>query len=151
MTSNSIGATGASENVPEPLVVDANPLLAGLLGGRARDIIFSGLFQLYSTQHTLFEVERYISIVASRLHLSELDVFREFQLLPVFACQPVEYEAHEHRAASMIGKRDPLDVPILAFVLARQFPLWTNDKDFGGLPGIQVYSTADLVQRIESN
>jgi hypothetical protein len=54
--------------VAEQLVVDANPVLAALLGGRAREIFFSGLFQFCSPQAALFEVAKYIPAVAKQAH-----------------------------------------------------------------------------------
>lgn len=44
----------------DPILVDANPLLSALLGGRARDVLFSRQFLFHSPQHTLFEVGKYI-------------------------------------------------------------------------------------------
>ena len=62
----------------EPLVVDANPILSALLGGKARDVLFSGRFAFYSTQHTLFEVAKYLPFLARRLDLPKSELFREY-------------------------------------------------------------------------
>ena len=77
----------------DALVVDANPLLSALLGGQARDVLFSGRTTFLASQHTLFEVEKYLPRVANRIGLAELDLWREFQLLPVIAVQPREYDS----------------------------------------------------------
>ena len=69
-------------------MVDANPLLSALLGGRAREILFNGRPAFFSPQTTLFEVEKYLPFVAQKLDRPELDLFREFELLPVTAVQP---------------------------------------------------------------
>lgn len=131
--------------MPDPLIVDANPLISALLGGAARRVIFSGRFSFHSTQHTLFEVEKYLSWLARKLDRSELDLFREFQLLPVTAYQPIEYESMLSNASLLIGNRDPKDVPVLALTLQLGYPLWTEDRDFDGLPGILVRRTAELL------
>ena len=62
------------------------------LGGRAREVLFSRQLVFYSPQHTLFEVEKYLPNVALRIGQSELTLFREFQLLPVTALQPQQYD-----------------------------------------------------------
>jgi predicted nucleic acid-binding protein len=112
----------------EPLVVDANPILSVLLGGRAREVVFSGAFLLYAAQHTLFEVEKYLPRVAEKLEQDEMDLFREFQLLPITACQPILYDETIENARSLIEERDPKDIHVLALTLTLGYPLWTEDK-----------------------
>ena len=62
--------------MPEPLIVDANPIISALLGGAARAVIFAGRYTLYSPQYTLFEVEKYIPMMARKLGRRELDLLR---------------------------------------------------------------------------
>jgi predicted nucleic acid-binding protein len=131
--------------VAEPLVFDANPMISAMLGGAARDVVFSGDFTLYSAQHTLFEVEKYIPTVAKKLDRSELDLLREFELLPIIDFQPNEYDSHLAEADSLISRRDPKDVHILALTLKLRYPLWTEDHDFDGIEAIEVRRTADLI------
>jgi len=134
--------------VPELLVVDANPLIAAMLGGRARDILFSGKFRFCSAQTTLFEVAKHLPWVAGKLNLPESHLFQEFQLLPVEACQPAEYQSHLEQASQMIAARDPFDAPVLALALARQLSIWSNDNDFEGLHGVQIFKTSQLLDRL---
>ncbi len=129
----------------EPLVIDANPIVSALLGGAARGVVFSGRFTFYSTQHTLFEVAKYLPVLAQRLGRAETDLFREYQCLPIAACQPERYDSHLAEAARLIGGRDRKDVPILALTLRLGCPLWTDDRDFDGVPGIVVRRTIDLL------
>ena len=75
-------------------------------------------------------------------------LFREYQFLPIVACQPDKYELHLVEANRMIGGRDLKDVPILALALALECPLWTEDHDFDGLPGVTVRRTADLLRAL---
>lgn len=84
-------------------------------------MVFSGKFTLYSTQHTLFEVEKYLPLLARKLDCTEMGLFREFQLLPVIACQPLIYELRLQEANQLIGHRDPKDVQILALTLQLKF------------------------------
>ena len=134
----------------ETLVVDANPVLSALLGGQARDVLFSGKFTFLSSQHTLFEVEKYLPHVAKRIRRDELDLWREFQLLPIIAVQPREYDSELTRATELIGQRDPKDVHVLAMALHFSIPIWTEDRDFEGLPDVTVHKTADLITLMTS-
>jgi predicted nucleic acid-binding protein len=109
--------------VAEPLVVDANPIVSALLGGAAREVIFSGRFVFYSTQHTLFEVAKYLPLLADRLDVPEANLFQEYQQIPIIACQPDEYDSRLAEARRMIGNRDPKDIPILALTLSLRYPL----------------------------
>jgi predicted nucleic acid-binding protein len=129
----------------ESLVVDANPILSALLGGVAREVIFSGKFSLYSTQHTLFEVAKHLPYVAKRLDLLEADLFREYQLLPIVSCQPSLYDFALAEADRWIGHRDRKDVPVLALAIALRCRLWTDDRDFDGIAAVTVVKTAELL------
>ena len=132
----------------EPLIVDANPLMSTLLGGRAEKITSSGAFKLYSTQFTLFEVAKYIPRLAEKLGSTELELFAAFEELPVVACQPSEYADREGEAAALIGARDERDVPLLAPALTRGYSVWSDDRDFEGIAEIQLYKTSDLIAQL---
>jgi predicted nucleic acid-binding protein len=136
--------------VAEPLAVDANCLVSALLGGRAREIIYSEQFDLYAPQTTLFEVAKHLPWLASRLQASEIEVFQKFQLLPIVACQPETYEPQVKQATELIGARDPLDIPLLALALARRYAIWSDDRDFEGIPEIQLFKTSELLARIQA-
>ena len=132
----------------EPLIVDANPLVSALLGGRADQIIATGLFKLYSTQFTLFEVAKHLPRLALLLECPELQLFEAFARLPVESCQPSEYADQADRAKTLIGTRDERDVPLLALALTYGYPLWSDDRDFRGIQEIELVTTADLALRL---
>ncbi len=132
------------------IVADANPSLSALLGGRARDVLFSRELVFYSPQHTLFEVEKYLSYVAQKIGQTELAMFREFELLPVTAIRPQQYASHLERATELIGQRDPKDVHVLALALELNVPIWSEDRDFEDLPDVTVHKTADMLALIEA-
>jgi predicted nucleic acid-binding protein len=121
-----------------------------MLGGRAREVIFSAQFELYSPQATLFEVSKHISWLARRLNKRELELFEEYQLLPIVSCQPAVYDRQLQRAAALIGQRDACDIPLLALALARGYAVWSDDRDFEGIAEIQLYKTHELLARIQA-
>ncbi len=128
----------------DPLVVDANAMISALLGGAAREALFSRKFMFCSAQHTLFEVQKYLPRLAEKLGRPESELLREYQLMPIVACQPREYDAQMETAARLIGNRDPKDVQILALTLQLGCPIWTEDHDFDDLPAVSVLRTADV-------
>jgi predicted nucleic acid-binding protein len=93
----------------------------------------------------LFEVAKHLPQLARRLEMPEMELFRAFQILPIISCQPDLYDAHLAEAGHWIGNRDPKDVPILALALFLHCPLWTEDRDFDGIPTISIRRTAELV------
>jgi len=135
--------------VTQPIVVDANPLISALLGGVAVQVLTSDLFVFYSTQHTMFEVEKYIPRLAQKIGCTELQLYATFQLLPVTAFQPAIYEKSVPQATRLIGSRDVKDIPVLALALSLGYPLWSSDRDFEGISEIQLVKTSELMGRIE--
>jgi predicted nucleic acid-binding protein len=136
--------------VNDAVVVDANPMLSALLGGTARAILFSGKLKFFAPQHTLFEVEKYLPRVATKLGQSESHLFREFQLLPVVPVQPREYDSEMKKATDLIGPRDPKDVHVLALALRLDLPIWSEDRDFDRLAGVTVHKTRDFLALVGS-
>ncbi len=132
------------------LVIDANPILSALLGGAARDVIFSGQFEFLAPQHTLFEVAKYLHRVATKINQDEADLFRAYQLMPIIACQPSEYEDHLDAATALIALRDPKDVHVLALALRLRLPIWTEDRDFEGIAQIKTFKTAKLFAELST-
>jgi predicted nucleic acid-binding protein len=119
-----------------------------MLGGRAREILFSEQFEFYSPQTTLFEVVRHIPWLASKLRYPESKLYEEFQLFPIVSCQPATYENQVPRATELIGQRDPLDIPLLALALSSGYPVWSEDRDLERIPEIQLLKTAELLERL---
>jgi predicted nucleic acid-binding protein len=134
--------------VSEPLVVDANPLIAALMGGRAEDILLSQRFSFHSAQHTMFEVQKYVPRVAAKLRVTDGELLPAYNLLPVVVYQPAAYGSHIEQARALIEARDRKDVQILALTLKLGYPLWSDDRDFEGIEEIQLIKTKDLISRL---
>lgn len=130
------------------LAVDANPLVAALLGGQSLRMLFSPLLRCVTTERTTWEVKRYIPMIAERSGVSEAEVLSLFETFPLMAYQSSFYEAYIALATERIGERDPKDVDILALVYRLKTPLWTEDQDLQGLDDIQTIATEELRQII---
>jgi predicted nucleic acid-binding protein len=132
----------------ETVVVDANPLLSTLRGGKARSVLFSGKFIFVTTEHTTWEVKKYIPELANQSGVPESELFYAFDRLPVIVISSVVYDEKRKQAENFIAHRDPKDVDILALALKFDIPLWTNDTDFDHLPNPQILTTADMLEKL---
>ena len=127
------------------IVVDAQPFFAALLGGAARKIFFDLRFRFITTDFTLGEVKKYIPFISEKSGKAEKDIMHALSLLPVVSYQEQCYKEKRSEAEELIEASDPKDVDILALVLMVQAALWTEDKDFDGIPGITIIHTKDLL------
>ncbi len=70
------------------IVVDANVLLAALLGGRAKDLFASKSFRFVTTESTVWEATKYTHFIASKLNLAEEQVLQRLPELPILTVHP---------------------------------------------------------------
>lgn len=130
----------------EKLAVDANPILSALIGGSAREIFLKAeTTSFYTTEYNFREVEKYIPILSEKRKISVEDLYLSLSITPLLVCEDNFYKSKISRAKTLIEKRDPHDIHLLALALKLECPIWSNDKDFEGL-GIQVYRTVDLIK-----
>jgi predicted nucleic acid-binding protein len=132
----------------EKLAVDANPILSALIGGSAKEVFIKAESTIfYTTSFNFKEVEKYIPILSLKKEIPLEDLYIILSTLPLFVCNEDFYKNKVKKAKTLIAKRDPYDVHILALSLTLQCPIWSNDKDFENL-GIEVYNTLDLIKYI---
>lgn len=130
----------------EKLVIDANPILSAVIGGKARDIFLTYInIAFYTTEFNFKEVEKYIPILSSKRDIPIDCLYLALSMLPVSVCNEEFYGEKIKQAKELIGQRDADDVHLLALSLKLCAPIWSNDKDFEGL-GIKVYSTLDILK-----
>ncbi|MGE3978814.1 MAG: PIN domain-containing protein [Nitrospira sp.] len=130
---------------PEKLVVDANPIISALLGGKAKRLFFESDITEFAVADTAIEeVRRYLPKMAEKLGVRLDFLAYALDLLPLTICSPKTYRRSLKTARIQIAHRDQGDVEILALALALKRPLWTNDKDFGGT-SVQTLTTAELL------
>ena len=112
------------------VVIDANPLLSALLGGKARTILLSRSFHFVTTEHTTWEVKKYIPVISEKSGISEKDILFAFERFPIITIDQRNYDDTMIKADFLIGKRDRKDVHVLALALKLKQPIWSDDKDF---------------------
>ncbi len=129
----------------ERLVVDANPILAALLGGMARRMFFeTDLPEFAVPEVTITEVRGYLPQAALKLGVETTILEFALDLLPLAPYPARTYRQSIAEARRRIGKRDPKDVDVLALTLQLGLPLWSNGRDFEKA-GIEYLTTARLL------
>jgi predicted nucleic acid-binding protein len=130
---------------PERLVVDANPILAALLGGKARRIFFETSIREFAVpEATIREVRGYLPRLAVKLGGGRVALENAFELLPLTPYTGRTYGKSVAEAVDRIGRRDPKDVEVLALALHLGIPMWSNDRDVEDA-GIHCITTARLL------
>ena len=131
---------------PSRLVVDANPILAALLGGQARRVFFETSVREFAVPEVvLSEVREHLPRLARKL--GAMPAFLEYalDLLPLRRYPARAYRRTMVEARRRIGSRDPDDIDVLALALRLQVPLWSNDRDFEGT-GVEQITTPDILK-----
>jgi len=130
------------------LVADANVLLSAVLGGRASLVLsHPNIEATFTTEATYGEVQEYAVVLSRSRRLSPDALLLAVAALPVTLVERPVYANLMGQARKSIGKRDPVDVEILALALHLKLPLWSNDNDFE-VTDIEWYTTAELLQRL---
>lgn len=133
---------------PERLVVDANPMIAALLGGAALRAFWNEAVKEWATtQFTVNEVLSYLPRLASKIHVPEEMLRLELELLPLRIYKKESYRDFVPEAKRRIAERDKNDVDLLALALKLDYPIWTNDQDFEQT-GPTLYTTAKLLEAL---
>ena len=92
----------------ERLVVDANPILAALLGGMARRMFFETNIQEFAVPEvTLTEVRGYLPHVARKIGVETKILEFALDLLPLSPYPARTYRQSIAEASRRISKRDP--------------------------------------------
>lgn len=126
--------------------MDANPLLSAVIGGKARDVFLADRnVSFYTTAFNFKEVEKYIPVLSVKRSVPAEDLYLALSMLPLCLCEEEFYGTKIKKAYSLIGKRDPDDVHLLALSLELGCPVWSNDSDFKNC-GVEVYTTLDLLR-----
>ena len=131
---------------PSRLVVDANPILAALLGGQARRVFFETPVQEFAVPSlVLDEVREHLPRLAMKLGMAPALLEHALDLLPLRPYPARAYRRTMLEATRRIGSRDPDDVDVLALALQLRVPLWSNDRDFEGT-GVEQMTTTDALK-----
>ena len=131
------------------IIVDASVLVASLMeNGTVRDVLLSSSdHQFFAPTYVRDEVVRNQGRIASRARLSietvralTEDAFEAIELLP-----PPTYAHLLSEATALAKAADALgDEEYIAMALLLEAPVWTLDKDFRRVKGIDCLNTQEV-------
>lgn len=130
------------------VVADANVLLSAVAGKAALRVVTEYFVTVHVARFDLDEVLEYIPAMATKYKLPAELLEMQLKLLPLHIHPLPKYHNQYRRALKDLSTRDPEDAHALALARHLQFPLWSNDRDLGGLD-VQCYSTAALLAALK--
>jgi predicted nucleic acid-binding protein len=128
------------------VAADSNVLLSAAVGHAARRVFERARKLLVvTTEANLTEVQAYLPSMAEAYALDLTEVQEALAALPVKIYSERQYRGRIPQARRYLQKRDPDDVALAALAFKLEIPIWSNDRDFEGLP-FDVYPTAKLLK-----
>lgn len=127
------------------IAVDATPIISALIGGISRDILFDHRFDFISTEYTVREAEKCISLISEKSGVEKEKIHKALFLLPIKIHERKYYRDEIAKAEDIIGKIDKKDSDILALSLKENCPLWSEDRHFRDKKEINLVRTKDLL------
>jgi predicted nucleic acid-binding protein len=116
------------------IVVDANIVIAALLGSRGKlTILTSQNHTFYAPKKIIDDIHKYKTEICEKAGQTPEEFEQNFEALLMFinTLQYLEYESHISKAQEVIRERDAKDADYIACALAVNADfIWTDDKDF---------------------
>jgi predicted nucleic acid-binding protein len=121
-----------------------------LIGGRAR-FVFSSPFapSCLAADAVATEVAEHLPSLAEKRGLDPALLFAALSVVPVSWQARETYESARSDAVKRMAGRDPADWPTVALAIARNLPIWSQDKDMQA-SGLTIYTTGDLLDALRS-
>ncbi len=137
------------------LVLDTNILIAALIKDSVtRRILLLPDLEFLLPAFALDELAKHRGKIVrfARLKGDELDLLLTLLLMSVTIVPFERIAPYLPEADTLIGAIDPDDVPFVALALAEDHDgIWSNDRAFESLPGIQCWTTARLKTHLRLN
>ena len=130
------------------ILIDTNIVIAALIrNNKAREIILSGKFELFSPDFVLEEVNKYKKEICEKAQISD-DVFEmitEIIFEKINIIPKEEYDKFIEKSREIM-KEDIKDIPYVACYFSLKCDaIWTNDRDFSGKTELKIISTKELL------
>ena len=130
------------------LVIDSNVIMAAFIRDNiSRRIILDYEINLIAPDFILLEIESKKSLILSKSGLNQdsFDLLLSSLSTKIKIIPKKDYEPDLNIAKSLIGERDINDVSYLALAIAKDYPIWTNDKDFHVQKSVKIYTTKQVI------
>lgn len=132
-------------NTLKRIAADSNVLLSAVIGKAALRVFSCDQIEVCTTEFNVVELSEYLPLLARKYDLDPTQIWTQWRMLPVKVFKEAYYKTKMAEAGKLLSQRDPDDVHLAALALKEGIPVWSNDRDFEGLPGVKVFSTAKLL------
>ena len=136
------------------LVIDTGILISALLKDSAtREILLLSSIEFLLPEYAFEEFERHKANISKRsgLSLEDIDVLMTLLTENITIVPASRIKPYMGKANKLIGGTDPFDVPFVALALATDNDgIWSNDRHFENLKGINVWKTSDVFNFIKA-
>jgi predicted nucleic acid-binding protein len=105
--------------------------------------------EVITTTSVIGEVREYIPRLAVKKGLNAEAMCKLLELLPLSVVPEEAFLPALAAATSLIGERDPDDIPLVALALALGCPVISQDNDIRDIPDLQVYTIAETLALLE--
>ena len=131
------------------IVVDANIIIAALLGSRGKIAILTSYNHMfYAPSFAVDEIKRYRQQICAKMNWTseEFNIYLEALLVFITLLDHQGYERYLEKSLSAIKQRDVKDADYIAcaLLISADF-IWTEDKDFSGQKLVDIKSTAQFI------
>ena len=127
------------------IAADSNVLLSAVIGKSALKVFTHTELEIFTTANNVEEVEEYLPQLTIKYHLNSRQVLLQWRMLSIHVVPISFYKDKLEMAKNYLKQRDPDDIHLAALALKNKIPVWSNDKDYEGIPGLIVYPTAKLL------
>jgi predicted nucleic acid-binding protein len=135
------------------LVVDTNVVFSALIaGGKTREPVLTGGFDLYAPEHFGTEVRNHRGTLREKTGLTgdQLDTLLDLVLDEITTVPGDAFDNSLPAAREAMADIDPDDAPFLASAFHLGCALWSDDGDLREQDLAPVVTTTELVERTES-
>ena len=129
------------------LVIDTNCLISALIKpGESRKLICSLDIKLYAPEDIILETLNYKDLIISKSGISnnEFNDLIKILLSNIKIIQENEFRHFKEQALKLV--KHPEDTPFIALCIAKNIPLWSNDKELKKQNVTKVFSTSELLK-----
>jgi putative PIN family toxin of toxin-antitoxin system len=133
------------------IVIDSNILFSALISPRGSNakLVFLGELELFAPQDIFTELREHEQELKEKVAISE----EEFELLILLFSSRIslvnysEWLSHLNEADEFCPDKD--DIAFFALCLAKEIPLWSNDKKLKKQNAVKVYNTQEIIQLLQ--
>ena len=134
-----------------PVIIDANIVISSLVAGNIADLIFSDKLKLVAPELLFIEIRKHKKELIARSQFSE----QEFEIvLSVLESRiriiPLEEFAKFIPMAEELLNDHVKDVPYIALGLKLKYPIWSYEKRFSKIEGIECLTTEEVSKIVKS-